>query len=103
MSVASDVSRAALSMLNSYSTGIEKLRRRLLRSKVVVSVEVRAEVGRTSDVIDAPVCNPGAHVRRPKQDYESSTLGLDRNELALSWSKSARPVDATTLWRRCWP
>ena len=25
--------------------------------------------------------NPGAHVRRPKQDYESSTLGLDRNEL----------------------
>jgi len=25
--------------------------------------------------------NPAAHVRRPKQDYESSTLGLDRNEL----------------------
>ncbi len=25
--------------------------------------------------------NPGAHVRRPKQDYESTTLGLDRNEL----------------------
>jgi site-specific recombinase XerD len=25
--------------------------------------------------------NPAAHVRRPKQNYESSTLGLDRNEL----------------------
>ncbi len=25
--------------------------------------------------------DPGAHVRRPKQDYESTTLGLDRNEL----------------------
>ena len=25
--------------------------------------------------------NPAAHVRRPKQDYESSTLGSDRNEL----------------------
>jgi integrase/recombinase XerD len=25
--------------------------------------------------------DPPAHVRRPKQDYESSTLGLDRNEL----------------------
>jgi site-specific recombinase XerD len=25
--------------------------------------------------------DPSAHVRRPKQDYESSTLGLDRNEL----------------------
>ena len=25
--------------------------------------------------------NPAAHVRRPKQDYESTTLGLDRNEL----------------------
>ena len=25
--------------------------------------------------------NPGAYVRRPKQDYESTTLGLDRNEL----------------------
>jgi integrase len=25
--------------------------------------------------------DPGAHVRRPKQDYESSTLGLDPNEL----------------------
>ena len=24
---------------------------------------------------------PSAHVRRPKQDYASSTLGLDRNEL----------------------
>ena len=25
--------------------------------------------------------DPGAHVRRPKQDYESTTLGVDRNEL----------------------
>lgn len=25
--------------------------------------------------------DPSAHVRRPKQDYESTTLGLDRNEL----------------------
>lgn len=25
--------------------------------------------------------DPVAHVRRPKQDYKSSTLGLDRNEL----------------------
>ena len=25
--------------------------------------------------------NPAAHVRRPKQTYQSSTLGLDRNEL----------------------
>lgn len=25
--------------------------------------------------------NPAAHVRRPKQDYESTTFGLDRNEL----------------------
>ena len=25
--------------------------------------------------------NPAAHVRRPKLDYESTTLGLDRNEL----------------------
>jgi integrase/recombinase XerD len=25
--------------------------------------------------------SPAAHVRRPKQDYESRTLGLDRNEL----------------------
>jgi integrase/recombinase XerD len=25
--------------------------------------------------------DPSAHVRRPKQDYESSTLGLDRDEL----------------------
>lgn len=25
--------------------------------------------------------NPAAHVRRPKQNYESTTLGLDRNEL----------------------
>ena len=25
--------------------------------------------------------NPAAHVRRPKQNHESSTLGLDRNEL----------------------
>ena len=25
--------------------------------------------------------DPSAHVRRPKQDYESATLGLDRNEL----------------------
>ena len=28
-----------------------------------------------------PARSPAAHVRRPKQDYESRTLGLDRNEL----------------------
>lgn len=34
--------------------------------------------------------NPAANVRRPKADYESRTLGLDRNELGSSWSKAAR-------------
>ena len=38
--------------------------------------------------------NPAAHVRRPKQDYQSTTLGLDRNELG------AFPVQAGLSGRR---
>ena len=34
--------------------------------------------------------DPSAHVRRPKQDYESSTLGLDRNELGAFLVRKAR-------------
>ena len=47
--------------------------------------------------------DPSAHVRRPKQDYESSTLGLDRNELGSVPGPSRtlrRP--ATMHSRVCW-
>lgn len=48
--------------------------------------------------------NPALNVRRPKVDYESRTLGLDRNELGaflVQAGPSARP--ATTPWPRCSP
>jgi hypothetical protein len=35
--------------------------------------------------------DPSAHVRRPKQDYESSTLGWDRNELGPANDNALRP------------
>ena len=30
--------------------------------------------------------SPAAHVRRPRLDYESHAVALDRNELGASWS-----------------
>ncbi len=47
--------------------------------------------------------NPAANVRRPKVDYESRTLGLDRNELGTFLVRPASAPLATTPWRRCWP
>ncbi|MGH9152173.1 MAG: tyrosine-type recombinase/integrase [Acidimicrobiales bacterium] len=48
--------------------------------------------------------NPAANVRRPKVDYESRALGLDRNELgAFLVQAGLGSARATTPWRRCWP
>jgi site-specific recombinase XerD len=46
--------------------------------------------------------SPAAHVRRPKQDYESRTLGMDRNELGAFLSPLGCHRTATTRWRHCW-
>ena len=46
--------------------------------------------------------DPSAHVRRPKQDYESSTLGLDRNEPARSSSRPGSAAVGITRLRVCW-
>lgn len=45
--------------------------------------------------------NPALSVRRPKVDYESRTLGLDRNELGPSWSRRASACLVTMPWPRC--
>ena len=42
--------------------------------------------------------NPAAHVRRPKVDYESRTLGLDRNELG-AFLVQAGLADEAREWR----
>ncbi len=47
--------------------------------------------------------NPAANVRRPKVDYESRTLGLDRNELGAFLVQAGLGSPATMPWRRCWP
>ena len=47
--------------------------------------------------------NPALNVRRPKVDYESRTLGLDRNELGAFLVQAGLGLLATTPWRRCWP
>ena len=45
--------------------------------------------------------SPAVHVRRPKLDYESHTLGLDRTELGPSWSSPACLLSVTIRWPRC--
>ncbi len=47
--------------------------------------------------------NPALNVRRPKVDYESRTLGLDRNELGAFPSRPAWTHPVTTPWHRCSP
>ncbi len=44
----------------------------------------------------------GVHVRRPKQDYESTTLGLDRNEFGAFLVQAGLSGGVTMRWRRCW-
>ncbi|MGH9124759.1 MAG: tyrosine-type recombinase/integrase [Acidimicrobiales bacterium] len=44
--------------------------------------------------------NPALNVRRPKVDYESRTLGLDRNELGAFWSKPGSDPPGIMPWRR---
>jgi integrase/recombinase XerD len=46
--------------------------------------------------------NPGAYVRRPKRDYESTTLGLDRNELGAFLVQAGLSGGRDHALRRCW-
>src|SRR5262249_32144586 len=45
--------------------------------------------------------SPAAHVRRPKQDYESRTLGLDRNELGAFLGVVDGPTSQSERQRDC--
>ena len=49
-------------------------------------------------VIEHP---PAVHVRRPRLDYESRAVGLDRNELGAFWSPQGSPQPATTPCVHC--
>lgn len=42
--------------------------------------------------------SPATHIRRPKLQYESNAVGLDRNELGCFSSKRDCPAAATTPW-----
>jgi site-specific recombinase XerD len=44
--------------------------------------------------------SPGVHIRRPKVDYESHVVGLDRNEVGVSWSPPVSPQRGITPWSR---
>jgi site-specific recombinase XerD len=46
--------------------------------------------------------SPAAHVRRPKQDYESRTLGLDRNKLGAFLVAAGLSSKRDHAQRRCW-
>jgi len=46
--------------------------------------------------------DPSARVRRPKQDYESSTLGLDRKELGAFLVQPDSAAVGTTRSHACW-
>ncbi len=45
--------------------------------------------------------NAGAHVRRPKQDHESTTPGLDRNKLEAFLVQAGLSGGGDPAWRRC--
>ena len=47
--------------------------------------------------------NPALNVHRPKVDYESRTLGLDRNDLGAFLVQAVWARPATTPWRRSSP
>lgn len=46
--------------------------------------------------------SPAVHIRRPRLDYESHTVGLDRNELGASLSPLGCPHCGTTRCVRSW-
>ena len=46
--------------------------------------------------------NPALNLRRPKVDYESRTLGLDRNELGAFLVQAGLGSPGTTRWRHYW-
>jgi hypothetical protein len=46
--------------------------------------------------------NPALNVRRPKVDYESRTLGLDRNELGAFLVQAGLGLPRDQPWRRYW-
>jgi integrase/recombinase XerD len=45
--------------------------------------------------------SPAEHVRRPKLDYESTTLGLDRMKLGAFLAQLRHPARSTTRWAVC--
>ncbi len=47
--------------------------------------------------------SPAVHVRRPRLDYESHAVGLDRNELGAFLAAAGLSSPTTTPWPRCWP
>jgi integrase/recombinase XerD len=47
--------------------------------------------------------SPAAHVRRPRVDYESHAIALDRTSSARSWSPPGSARRLSMRWSRCWP
>jgi integrase/recombinase XerD len=45
--------------------------------------------------------SPAVHVRKPRLDYESHAVGLDRNEVGALLVARAWLAPATTRWSRC--
>ena len=71
-----DVRRAHLEL---YGRWMEETRR--MRSTVARRLSTLASFYKYCDQEQLVDRNPALNVRRPKVDYESRTLGLDRNEL----------------------
>ena len=46
--------------------------------------------------------SPAVHIRRPRLDYESHAVGLDRNELGAFLVAAGLSSPATTPCVRCW-
>lgn len=75
--------------------------RGLARSTVARRLSTVAGFYRYAEQEGLIVRSPAVHVRRPRLDYESHAVGLDRNELGAMLVAAGSPAPASTRCSHC--